>query len=130
VAIALLSIAALAADVHIPNDCPTGTASQAGRSVSVTNDGSKITIQADTPAGNKDTSIHVWWWVTPKQGEGGTNGREKKNSKKHQTQTSCKAEIPIGSGDGSIHWVVAYDKWDPLTEDHVWTWGTDGTQSL
>jgi len=130
-AVLVLSILALA-DVNIPNGCPTGTGSQGGRTVTPGNDGSNVTITVTSPATNKDTSIHIWWWITPKGGGTGHGSSTKANSKKHKTQTTCTATIPISSADngGTLHWVVAFDKWIPAEEDHEWTWGSDGTQSL
>jgi hypothetical protein len=127
----MLAVWALA-DVHLPNFCPTGTASQSGRTVGVQNNGETVTITVTDPAGNKDTSIHIWWWITPAGGGTGSGDSQKANTKKHQTQTSCKATIPISASDsgGTLHWVVAFDKWIPSEEDHEWTWGTEGTQSL
>jgi len=130
---ALGLIAALAlADVHIPNECPTGTASQGGRTVDPKLNDGNVTISVTSPATNHDTSIHIWWWITPAGGGTGSGDSAKANSKKHQNQTTCKAVIPIGASDsgGTLHWVVAFDKWNPAEEDHDWTWGTEGTQAL
>jgi len=131
VAIVLLAALALA-DVNIPNGCPTGTGNQGGRTVTPSNDGTNVTITATSPELRADTSIHIWWWITPKGGGTGSGDSQKANSKEHKTQTTCTAKIPISAANNgaTLHWVVAYDKWNPATEEHDWTWGTDGTMSL
>jgi hypothetical protein len=135
-ALVCMAAFAFARDVNIPNDSPTGSSGQGDRRVDISNDDGKIEIHAQSPT-DKDTSIHIWWYVyTPgPNGEvpatGGENGKEKEKDKRHKRKTELKAEIPTQGLDGQkLHWVVAYDKWNKATAEDEWTWGTQGTMDL
>ncbi|MCE9635881.1 MAG: hypothetical protein K8T90_09265 [Planctomycetes bacterium] len=136
-ALALTVIAGIAfagRDVHIPNGAPTGGTGQGARSATTDNAGGNLVIKAATPT-DKDTSIHIWWYIyTPGANgaippEGGENGSKKEKAKDHDKKTECEATVYVPPGK-SVHWVVAYDRWNKVTAEDDWTWGTEGTANF
>ncbi len=133
--LAMLATAAFAGrNVHLPNGCPTGSGSQGARSSPTDNKDGNLVITAKSPT-DKDTSIHIWWYIyTPGPGgtvpeEGGEYGEQKEKAKDHDKKTECKATIYVPPGK-SVHWVVAYDRWNKTTAEDDWVWGTEGTANF